>query len=324
MAAPANDVTIDIICSVLNGERFLPELLESLSAQTHARWRLWLRDDGSSDATVSLIQTAAARDSRISVLHVGGPRLGVAQAYGWLLERVPPDSEYVMVADADDVWLADKIERTLRAMRDAELNHGRSTPLLVHTDLTVVDEKLREIHPSFWAFTAARPEPASLRRYVVRNPATAPTIMANAALRKRIGRTPPEAIYQDWWYAAVAAAVGHVVALHESTVLYRQHGANDVGAAPRGPVSLRRLPAAVRNAIRRTEQYRAGVAKTAAQARVILERYGSELTEDDRNFLRDYSAIPARSALGRKMTLLRLRAVPELDVWRRIGAVLRA
>jgi glycosyltransferase involved in cell wall biosynthesis len=318
-----SDVTVDIICSVLNGERFLPDFLASLERQTHDDWALWLRDDGSTDATVALFEAAAARDERIRILHVGGPRLGAAGSFGWALERVPATSRYVMTADADDVWLPRKIEVTLAAMLAEEKAHGTEMPILVHSDLTVVDADLRVRHPSFWRYVDLRPEPATLRRLVVRNVATGPTVLLNAALRSRIGTTPAAATHHDWWYALVAAATGRIVAVHEPTVLYRQHGANDVGARAREAIGFANAYPAIRAAVERTDVFRAWIRKTAGQAEALLARYGDELSDADRTFLAAYSQIPTRSFLRRKLDVLRLRALPEYGVLRTIGAVLR-
>src|SRR5579885_1204300 len=281
-ATGVTGATVDIVCSVLNGARYLPAFLASVRNQTYPAWRLWLRDYGSSDATVELFRAAARDDARIHILPEGGPRLGVAQSFGWCPERVPPDSAYGLTADADDVWLPTKIERTLGAMHEAERSDGAITPLLVHTDLTVVNDDLTVRHPSFWEYTGLQPEPATLRRLVVRNVATGPTVMLNAALRKRSGATPREALHHDWWYSLVAAALGRVIALHESTVLYRQHDANDVGAQASERITLDRLPEIVRGGMTRAEQFRAGIAKTAAQARALLDRYRDDLDEDTR------------------------------------------
>jgi hypothetical protein len=148
--------------------------------------------------------------------------------------------------------------------------------------------------------------------------------MLNAALRERIGETPVEARHHDWWYAIVAAAVGKIVALREPTVLYRQHGANDVGARRTGRIPVTALPGAAMDALARRDEFRAWIARTAAQARVVLERFGDELTEQDRRFLRDFVAIPAKPALQRKLGLWRLDALPETGKLRRLGALLRA
>lgn len=316
-------MTVDIISSVLDGERFLPEMLRSLRSQTHTDWRLWMRDDGSTDGTVDVIRAQAASDSRIHLIHIGGPRLGVAGGFGWLLERLPVDSRYVMCADADDVWLPHKVERTLAEMRAAEAVAGDQTPVLVHTDLIVVDEELVVIHPSFWAFSGIDPEPATLRRIVVANVATAPTVMLNRALRELVGKTPTEAVFQDWWYALVAAAFGRIVAVRDETVLYRQHGTNAVGARRDPRVRAHELPGLIVNRMSSTREFRRGLELAARQAGALLERYAERLSEDDRRFLASFSQIPRRSFFRRKLDLFRFRRLPEHGVLRTLGILFR-
>jgi hypothetical protein len=315
-------MTVDIICSVLNGARFLPEFLASLARQTHGDWRLWVRDDGSADDTVDVVRRVAGADSRVTLLHVRGPGLGVAGAYGWLLERVPNDAAYVMVGDADDVWFDDKIERTLATMHMAEGSAPRDTPILVHTDLTVADERLRVLHESYWSYSGFDPEPATLRRVVVRNVTTAPTVMLNRPLRQLVGSTPDRALFQDWWYALVAVTFGRIVALREPTVLYRQHGANAVGARE-ARFALRQLAGAVAYRLRNADEFRRGVERSASQAAAFLERYADRLHKDDREFLRDYAMIPQRGFFARKRALLRLRVLPELGPLRAVGVLWR-
>ncbi len=313
---------MDVIATLFNGEAFFPEFIASLQAQSHTAWRLWLRDDGSSDATAQLARDAAARDARIVLLDAAGTRLGAAAGFGWLLERVPAEATHIMCADQDDVWLPHKIARTLAEMRRAEA--ARPGPVLVHTDLVVVDERLRLIAPSFWVYAGVAPEPASLRRLVVQNVVTGATMMLNAALRARIGSMPSAAILQDWWFACVAAAFGRVVAVRESTILYRQHGTNAIGARAVERPRWFELPSAARAALARTAALRLDLERSAAQAAAFLERYHDELPEDARRFLHDYARLPRHRTLRRKFEIVRLRLRPELGVWRNLGILVRA
>ncbi len=215
-----------------------------------------------------------------------------------------------------------KIEQTLAAMRQAESEHSPTTPLLVHTDLVVVDAQLRASHPSFWKFAGLDPEPVSLRRFVVQNVTTGATSMLNRSLRELVGRIPPDAYFHDWWCACVAAAFGRVVAIYEPTVLYRQHSGNAVGAGD-GRVSLRRLPSAIVTGVRGTSRFRRELRQTAVQARAFLVRYHDGLGDDDRAFLEAYARIPEQPFLSRKRALLRLRRLPEHGVLRTLGVLLR-
>ena len=314
--------TIDVICSVLNGERFLSEFLDSMQRQTHRDWRLWMRDDGSSDASVDIMRARATGDARVHLIHVGGPRLGIAGAYGWLLERVQRDARYVMTADADDIWLPNKMERTLETMRKAEASGSVETPILVHTDLIVVDEDLNVIHESFWTLTSYDPEPATLRRQIVRNLVAAPTLMLNAALCNVIGTTPAVARYQDYWFGLVAAALGRIVAVREATVLYRQHASNSVGAGD-SRMTLNRLPAIIANSLRNKAKFRDDLEHSAAQAQELLERYGDRLSSADRQLLGAFARMPRRSFLARKIDLVRYRVLPETSFLQAVGILLR-
>jgi glycosyltransferase involved in cell wall biosynthesis len=313
---------VDIIGTLYNGAAYLPELLGSLQAQTHRDWRLWLRDDGSTDATVDVVRATAALDPRLTLLPDDGTRRGAVAGFGWLLERVPADASYVMCADQDDLWLPTKIARTLAAMRAAE--SAAPGPVLVHTDMTVVDAQLRVIADSFWRYSGMDPEPVSLRRVIVQNVATGATAMLNRPLRALVGALPADAVFQDWWFACVAAAFGRVVALRESTMLYRQHGANAVGAEEVSRPRWFELPAAARRAMARTALLHGQIDRTARQADAFLARYGAQLGERDRRFLAAYARLPARTGLRRKLEVARLRLRPEHGLWRNLGVLLRA
>lgn len=314
---------VHVLCPVYNGAPFLGAFLESIRAQSHRNWVLWLRDDGSTDDSVSTINQVAAEDDRIRLAASGDGRLGALGAFRWLWDRTPADAAYLMFADQDDIWLPEKIHHALGVMRSAE--RERPAPLLVHTDLVVVDEALRPLAHSFWEYSKLIPASASLRRMAVHNVVTGNTVLLNRALRERIGSIPPEAAMHDWWVACVAAAFGRVIASPHACVWYRQHGANVIGARAH-PGTLTDV-ASWRRAIgapRRVGRVRADMAAAARQAGALAERYGKELDAADLRFLQEYAALPARGFLHRKLGVCRLHLLPEHGVLRNVGVLLRA
>jgi len=317
-------VTVHIACATYNGAKYLEDFLKSLAGQTHADWRLYVRDDASSDATAAIVWTAASQDARIELTHVAQPetRLGAARSFLWLVDRLPDEATHVMFADQDDVWKPDKIERTLAAMNAIEAELGRHVPLLVHTDLTVTDAALHEIHPSFWTYSRIHPEPTTLRRMVSHNVTTGATVMFNRALRELLRHAPADVVMHDWWCACVASAFGRIVAVHEPTILYRQHGANSIGARDKR-ISLTSLPGAILARRHTTEEFRRGLDAAARQAGAFLQRYGSWLTAADQQFLSAYARIPQRQFLRRKIDLLRFRVVPDQGVLHALGVLIR-
>lgn len=221
--------TIDILLATYNGDRFLPDLFASLMNQTCRDWRLLVHDDGSGDGTVALIQ-AFVRDhpGRAVFFDDGIVAKGAAKNFAHLLAR--STARYAMFCDQDDVWLPDKIAMTFARMREVE-NTCPGMPVLVHTDLCVVDERLGIIAPSLWAYQRFDPEIGSHARLLaVQNVVTGCTVMINREARELSLPIPEEAVMHDWWMAILVARYGMVAFVHQPTILYRQHGTNSIGA----------------------------------------------------------------------------------------------
>ncbi|HEX8670505.1 MAG TPA: glycosyltransferase family 2 protein [Longimicrobium sp.] len=316
-------MTIDILLAVYNGAEYLPEQLRSLQAQTHGEWRLWVRDDGSTDGSQEVVLAAAAGDARIRPVHGGSGRLGALGGFSWLLEHAGDgQAPYTMFCDQDDVWLPRKIELTLAAMRRAEAELGPGVPVLVHTDLQVVDRGLGVIDPSFWHYQGIEPDLDGVNRILVQNSVTGCTAMVNRALRERASPVPPDAVMHDWWLALVASSFGRIVPLREATVLYRQHGRNDLGAH-RTPRGLRTVPGALA-ALGKAGPLRAQLRRAALQAGAFARCFAGDLDDGQRRLLQRFAEIPECGPLERRWRLVRLGALMRRGLLRDIGYVLRA
>ena len=116
-------------------------------------------------------------------------------------------------------------------MAEVEARRGPSVPVLVHTDLRLVDKTLAVLKPSFAAYQRIRPGVAEpLANLLLQNFVTGCTVAANRSLVRMACPLPREAIMHDWWLALCAAAAGEIAYLRTPTVSYRQHSANVVGA----------------------------------------------------------------------------------------------
>lgn len=220
-----------IVLATYNGARHLGEQLQSLQAQTHTDWTLLLRDDSSVDGTLPLVRELARKDERIVLLEAGA-RLGAVGNFGALLvEAHSRGAEAVFLCDQDDVWLPDKVRRQLSLLERLEQRHGRSTPLLVHSDLEVVDESLGLIHPSYLGYQRiAHEEGDSLAVLLVQNFVTGCATLVNRPLLDFALPLPLECVVHDWWLAQCAASAGRLGFDPIPTVRYRQHAHNAIGA----------------------------------------------------------------------------------------------
>ena len=221
---------VDILLSTCNGEKFLSAQIDSLLYQTYSDWRLIIRDDLSSDGTMSLINKYKSKyPDKIYVQDNQSVKKSVIGSFESLLEA--STARYVAFCDQDDVWTPDKLLLQVEKMRQLEAIHGDSMPMLVHTDLSVVDDQLELINESFWKYQHLNPDKmSSLPRLLVQNCVTGCTVLINRPLIALALPFPDGVIMHDWWMALIAASEGIVCDMKTSTVKYRQHDNNDTGA----------------------------------------------------------------------------------------------
>ena len=221
--------SVEILLATYNGERFLREQIDSLLGQDYSRIKITARDDSSSDGTRKILAEYAARfPTRFRVLD-DRDRSGGAK---WNFLRLMQQStaHYVCLADQDDVWRPWKVSRQMQAMRTLEQRYGAEMPLLVFTDLEVVDSELRQLDASFWKVQRINPARIfSLSHLLVQNVVTGCASLLNHTLVQLALEMPAESHMHDWWIALMASIYGKAAYLRERTVLYRQHGANVFG-----------------------------------------------------------------------------------------------
>ena len=117
---------VNILLSTYNGEQYLKEQVKSIQDQTYQAWQLLIRDDGSTDGTVKIIQELVAQDERIRFINQGAiENLGVIKSFHALLKYEKAD--LYCFSDQDDVWLPEKIDLQVEASE----NLTQEAPLLV-------------------------------------------------------------------------------------------------------------------------------------------------------------------------------------------------
>jgi glycosyltransferase involved in cell wall biosynthesis len=300
---------VEIVLATYNGAAHLADQLHSLEAQTVEEWRLRVRDDGSGDGTTEILERFAEdHPERVVLLQDAVRGLGPAKSFGRLLEASAADR--VLLCDQDDVWRPEKIAAMLDAFDALEARHGPHTPLLLHSDLEVVDEELNRVAPSFWAYQHLHPGNADrLERELMMNVVTGSATMVNQALIRRALPVPEEAIMHDWWLALVVAAFGRAGHLDKRLVQYRQHGANSIGARRHDPLATfwrilrtRFRPAERR---RRRDEVHASVRRHRAQARAFRDRFATDLSPAQHEILEAHQALYQHPRILRLCPMLR-------------------
>lgn len=231
MSSPA---LIGVLLATCNGGRYLPLQLASLEPQFFSMTLLRASDVSTEDESFSLLQqwAEAHRDQiEISLSRVSLP-LSAKQNFARLLERC--ETDYIAFCDQDDVWHPDKLKLELAEMQRLEALHP-GTPILVHSDLEVVDAELNQLAPSFFDSQGLPRVHESILDQFVMNNVTGCTMLINRAARELALPIPDEAIMHDWWIAAKVRYHGGIIGfVDRPLVKYRQHEGNVVGAKQLG------------------------------------------------------------------------------------------
>ena len=291
---------ITILMATYNGEKYLPKQIDSLLAQTFTDFTIWIQDDVSTDNTWQILKVYQKdHPEKIKITRRETPSGSAKNNFLDMITTARDD--YIMLCDQDDFWLPNKIELTLVKMKEMEVANP-SQPILVHTDLTVVDQNLQIIQQSFRISTNRDYNRKKYRHMFTINNASGCTIMYNRALADLLYVTPRYTMMHDWWLKLVATSFGKVGHIDQQTMLYRQHGENSLGAK-----DVRTLKYKF-NRFLNWQVVRDNIHATCTQAASLLECYGDKLSPEQIDFLKQYSIIPSRNKLGRWYTICKLGA----------------
>jgi glycosyltransferase involved in cell wall biosynthesis len=223
-ARPRASAHVAILLCSYNGARFIREQLDSIRAQSHGDWKIWVSDDGSTDGTLDILSEyrSAWGAERLEILR--GPCRGFAPNFLSLVCRQEVSGDYFSYADQDDIWEPRKLERAIDALKRL----GPDSPGLYCTRTALVDEAGAPLGLS--PLFTQKPD---FRNALVQNVGGGNTMVFNASARHFLlaAGSDLEVVAHDWWtYLAISAAGGRIIYDPEPSLLYRQHGGNLIGS----------------------------------------------------------------------------------------------
>ncbi len=270
---------VEILLAVYNGEKFLKEQIDSILNQSYKDFILTIYDDGSTDKTALIVRSYIKKSDKIRFIR-GIKNSGSAKKSFFRLLSFS-NEEYVAFCDHDDVWHKDKLKICIEHMKKTEKEKGK-VPILIHTDLYVVDEKLNIIKRSMFKSQNFRFKEKSLNRLLVQNNITGCTVLINKSLLKLCSDVPDGAVMHDWWIGLVAAAFGEICFLKNKTVYYRQHENNCVGAKKVKGFKY------ILDRIKNKDEVKKNRDMSYKQAEDFLKRYERNLSFENIKILRRY------------------------------------
>ena len=224
--SPSGQNRISVALCTYNGERFLPQQLESIAQQTRLPDELIACDDRSTDGTVSILRGFAASAPYPVRIYENEHNLGSAANFERAIRLC--GGNLIALSDQDDIWYPNRLERSEKEFTV----HPRAG--LVFSDADVINDRDELTGPTMWqrlGFAGKRARDLLGGEYLLlakHRFVTGATMMFRDSLRDRclpIG----EGWIHDEWIALITAAFFELRPIDQPLIQYRIHGSQQVG-----------------------------------------------------------------------------------------------
>jgi glycosyltransferase involved in cell wall biosynthesis len=297
-------IKISIAMCTYNGEKYLQEQLDSF-LQTRLPDELVICDDGSTDGTLEIIQTFAARAPFPVRVYHNDERLGVTKNFQKAIGLCEGDC--IALSDQDDVWHSAK----LQILESVFLNSPDVA--IVFSDAEVVDDRLRPLNYSLWESlqfnSKARKQVRKGRAFdvMLNKRLVAGATMAFRSRFNSLILPIPCGWLHDAWIALLLSVVGRLAMVDRPLISYRQHTGNQIGARRRAGVFSRIRNAAKVSMIAYQHEWSLF---NAARERILAYGYDRRVQE----------TVPK---IESKLAHLYARAYLPEEKWRRMPRVIK-
>ncbi|SEK46109.1 Glycosyl transferase family 2 [Pseudobutyrivibrio ruminis] len=288
---------VAIILATYNGEKYIQEQIESIINNSYTKYTIYVCDDGSTDKTPSIVNGLKDKYKDKIVFNANDiNRGGLANFLYWTSQI---EADYYMFCDQDDVWYENKIQVSLDFIKSVEKGNS-DVPVTIFGDANVVDERLDLLHESFFKNENLDASKCSFKDLLMENKLLGCTVMFNRRtqeLLRAVDKLPENIRMHDWWIGLIASTFGKVAYYNQPLLMYRQHGNNQVGA--NGYIEY-----IMKNIFNWKEQ-RAQLYAIFSQGESFLNCYRDLLTDDQIEYLEEFSSFYKRGWISRKIRFIK-------------------
>ena len=128
---------VSVIIPSYNSEKYIAKTLDSVCAQTYADFEVLVMNDYSSDRTAEIVESYAAKDSRIHLMNLPGNK-GVSHARNTGVRMASGD--WIAFLDSDDLWATDKLEKQLKLKKQLDKDAPERKHDFLFTGSSFIDE----------------------------------------------------------------------------------------------------------------------------------------------------------------------------------------
>jgi glycosyltransferase involved in cell wall biosynthesis len=144
---------IDVVIPAFNAGKYIDQALASVSLQGDIVRTVFVINDGSTDQTQAIVETFAKRHPKLAIEIIKQKNAGLANARNTGIKASLQESKapYIALLDADDVWLAGKLDKQLnvfQASQDSKLGLVYSSYELINENGSAIAGENLIVKPS--------------------------------------------------------------------------------------------------------------------------------------------------------------------------------
>lgn len=231
--------SVAILLSTFNGGKFIEDQLRSICSQDFHDWTLYVRDDCSSDETLTILNRYSKADNRIVIFQDNKPvNLGSCRSYMLLLEYCYNcgSHRFFSFCDQDDIWEQNKLSEMI-SVYDLLSGKEKKLPLGVYSSFILIDSNsnIMKVASNSLSIPNDIYDSRNFGNLMFSNFFYGFALAINReAARIAIQRCNNLAMH-DWWVVIVILAFGgKILMVDKALTRYRQHPLNIIGYSNKG------------------------------------------------------------------------------------------
>lgn len=212
---------VDILVATYNTEeKYLRKQIESILKQTYHNIQIYISDDNSNKENVAkILQEYAENDKRIK-LYIQPQNLGYNKNFEFLLKE--SKANYIMFSDHDDVWHLDKVEKSLKKIKEEKVD-------MVYCNCRQIDENGAVLQDDYFKYKNVPLIKDKNKLSISRCVGIGCSQIITKEVRDKMIPFKEEVIAHDWLAAFIASEGKGIKYIKEPLFDYRLHSTNVFG-----------------------------------------------------------------------------------------------
>ena len=212
---------VDVLVTTYNTEeKYLRRQIGTILKQSHNNIHVYISDDKSNHENVrKILEEYAQKDKRIK-LYIQPENLGYNKNFEFLLKQSTAD--YIMFSDHDDIWYLDKVEKSLKKIKEENVD-------MVYCNCRLIDENEVVLKENYFKYKSMPLIKKKNKLSISRCVGIGCSQIITKEVKEKMLPFKEEVIAHDWLAAFIASEGKGIRFIKEPLFDYRQHNTNVFG-----------------------------------------------------------------------------------------------